>query len=67
VPSLAHGTGLMSGTLTRRQLTASSIAFEPEVAFALQAALRGDPAFTVPEALARGATAQLPEKDRWDR
>lgn len=67
VPSLPHGTGLMSGTLTRRQLTADSIPFEPDVAFALQAALRGDPVF-VPagnRVLATGAPQQ--EMDRWDR
>jgi hypothetical protein len=61
IPSLPHGTGLMSGSLTRRQLTVGSIAFEPEVAFALQAALRGDPVFTPPATDVRttGAQAQV--------
>jgi hypothetical protein len=71
VPSVPHGTGLMSGTITRRQLTAPSISFEPEVAFALQAALRGDPVFASPaepgvltaDALVQ-ADAQVQEKDR---
>ena len=61
VPSLPHGTGLMSGSLTRRQLTVASIPFEPEVAFALQAALRGDPVFAPPGTgvLTAGAQAQV--------
>ena len=42
-PSVPHGTGLMSASLTYRQLTARSIPFESEVGLALQAALRGDP------------------------
>jgi hypothetical protein len=71
VPSIPHGAGLMSGTITRRQLTAPSIAFEPEVAFALQAALRGDPVLASPaepgvltaDALVQ-ADAQVQEKDR---
>jgi hypothetical protein len=42
-PKIPHGGGLMSERLTRRQLTAASICFEPEVAFAVRAALRGDP------------------------
>jgi hypothetical protein len=66
VPSLHHGTGLMSRILTRRQLTAESIPFEPEVAFALQAALRGDPVFATSGGGVTAA-AQLQEKDRWDR
>jgi len=43
VPSLPHGRGLMAATLSRRQLTAATISFEPDVAFALQAALRSEP------------------------
>jgi hypothetical protein len=64
VPSVPHGTGLMSRSLSRRQLTAGSIAFEPEVAFALQAALRGDPVFAPPGTGSLIANAQLQEKDR---
>ena len=67
IPSLPHGTGLMSQTLTRRQLTAGSIAFEPEVAFALQAALRGDPVFVTSGTRVLATGVQLQEKDRWDR
>jgi len=42
-PSVPHGTGLMSASLTYRQLTAPSIPVETEVGLAVQAALRGDP------------------------
>lgn len=42
-PSVPHGTGLMSASLTYRQLTAPSIPFDAEVGLAFQAALRGDP------------------------
>jgi len=42
VPSVPHGTGLMSGGLSRRQLTAMSISVELDVALALQAALRNN-------------------------
>jgi hypothetical protein len=42
-PSVPHGTGLMSASLTNRQLTAPSIPVETEVGLAVQAALRGDP------------------------
>jgi len=66
VPSIRHGTGLMSGSFSRRQLTAESIPFEPEVAFALQAALRGEPVFAPPGTGVLAAAA-LPEMDRWDR
>ena len=64
VPSLAHGSGLMSSVLSRRQLTAGSIPFEPEVAFALQAALRGDPVFAPPGTGVLAAEAPLQERDR---
>jgi hypothetical protein len=39
----------MSSALTRRQLTAPSIPFDPDVALALQAAVRGDVAPARPE------------------
>jgi hypothetical protein len=42
-PSVSHGTGLMSMALTRRQLTAPTLAFDPEVGVAVRAALRGEP------------------------
>lgn len=48
-PSVPHGTGLMSSGLTRRQLTAPRIPIDPEVALALQAAVRGDVAPARPE------------------
>jgi hypothetical protein len=60
VPSVPHGTGLMSGILTRRQLTADSISFEPEVGFALQAALRGDPVVAPPGTGSLIADARAP-------
>jgi hypothetical protein len=40
-PAVPHGTGLMSATFTRRQLTAPSIRCDPAVGLAVQAALRG--------------------------
>jgi hypothetical protein len=63
-PSVPHGRGLMSASLTYRQLTAPSISVETEVGLAVQAALRGDPlgprpdtgvlaAATAPEGLVR--------------
>ncbi len=62
VPELTHGTGLMSSVLTRRQLTTSSLVFDPAVGYALQAALR---AGRVPSG-ARLATAgaRVQERDR---
>jgi len=42
-PSVPHGTGLMSASLTYRQLTAPSIPIGAEVSLGVQAALRGDP------------------------
>ncbi len=42
-PSLSHGTGLMSASLTRRQLTAPTLPFDPRVGLAVRAALRGEP------------------------
>lgn len=61
VPSLPHGTGLMSERLTRRQLTAASIPVEPEAVLGLRAALRGDPVFPQP---APGLVADGPEAIR---
>ena len=51
------------GSSTRRQLTAGSIAVEPEAILAFRAELRGDPVLTttVVELLAAGL---VPEKDR---
>jgi hypothetical protein len=48
-PSVPHGTGLMSASLTRRQLTVGSLPFDPEVALAVRAALRGDPPLPRPD------------------
>jgi hypothetical protein len=42
-PAVPHGRGLMSASLGRSQLTASSIAIEESVLLSVQAALRGDP------------------------
>ena len=43
VPSLPHGPGLMADVLGRRELTAATIALDPDAVLALRAALRGDP------------------------
>ncbi|HXK09943.1 MAG TPA: hypothetical protein VMT70_09885 [Vicinamibacteria bacterium] len=50
VPWVPHGTGLMSPSLNRSQLTAASMAFDPSVAAALQAALRGEAPLPRPDA-----------------
>jgi hypothetical protein len=42
-PAVPHGKGLMSASLSRAQLTASSLAIEEGAALGVQAALRGDP------------------------
>ena len=47
-PSVRHGSGLMSATLTRRQLTGRAIPVALEVSLAVRAALRGDPLATRP-------------------
>jgi hypothetical protein len=41
--SVPHGTGLMSATLSRRQLVAANLPVDPEVGLAVRAALRGEP------------------------
>ena len=64
VPFVPHGTGLMSGRLSRRQLTAASIPVDPEVALALQAALRDDHVVAPLAAGVLAADAQAQEKDR---
>ena len=68
VPSIPHGTGLMSGNLTRRQLTAASIPVEPEVALAFQTALqrdsRGDPEWTPSGTGVLAAEARPRRRDR---
>jgi len=48
-PSVPHGTGLMSATLTRRQLTDPGLRVDTEVGLAVQAALRGDPSAPRPD------------------
>lgn len=48
-PSVSHGTGLMSASLGRRQLTAPGLPIDAEVGLAMQAALRGDVPFPRPE------------------
>jgi hypothetical protein len=64
-PSVPHGTGLMSAALTRRQLTATSIPYDPEVALAvraaLRAALRGEP--SLPPAATGVVAATAAEKE----
>jgi hypothetical protein len=54
----------MSGSLSRRQLTAASIPVDLEVALALQAALRGDHVVAPSAAGVLAANAQAQEKDR---
>jgi hypothetical protein len=63
-PSVSHGSGLMSGSLSRRQLTAASIPVDLEVALALQAALRDDRVVAPSAAGVLAANAQAQEKDR---
>jgi hypothetical protein len=63
VPSLPHGTGLMSGSFTRRQLTAASIAVDAESILAFRAALRGSPVLPT-QGVALLSAALVPEKDR---
>lgn len=41
-PDVPHGRGLMSASLSRRELGAATIAVDPDVRFAVQAALRGE-------------------------
>ena len=48
-PSVPHGSGLMSASFTRRQLTAPRMPFDPDVALAVRAALRGDAALPRPD------------------
>jgi hypothetical protein len=63
VPSVPHGNGLMSGSLSHRQLTAASIPVDGEVALALQAALRdGHPVASL-EAGVLVAAGQTQDKD----
>jgi len=63
-PSVPHGTGLTSANLTRRQLRAPTIPVEPEVAFAVQAALRGSPVFAPAASSVMAAHAEAQPKDR---
>jgi hypothetical protein len=42
-PGLSHGRGLMARALTRRELTAPRISFEPRVALVVRAAVRAAP------------------------
>jgi hypothetical protein len=64
VPALPHGHGLMSGTLSRQQLTAASVQIDGEVVLAVQAALRGDPVLATSGAAVPAADARVPEKGR---
>lgn len=63
-PALPHGSGLMSGSLSRQHLTQASLPVDADVALALQAALRGDPLFEPARAALLAAETQLPQKDR---
>jgi hypothetical protein len=64
-PAVPHGTGLMSATLTRRQLTGRSIVFDPEVALAVREALRGGlPSPRPDDGILAAATAATQERER---
>jgi hypothetical protein len=63
-PSIPHGTGLTAAILTRRELRALTIPVDPEVALAVQAAVRGNPFFTPPAATMLAAQAEAQQKDR---
>lgn len=63
-PSVPHGRGLMSAALTRRQLTSPSIPFDPEVALAVRAALRGDTPLPRPETGVLAAATAGEERQR---
>ena len=63
-PSIPHGTGLTAAILTRRELQAGTIPVDPEVALAVQAAVRGNPFFTPPAATMLAAQAEAQQKDR---
>jgi hypothetical protein len=43
VPSLPHGRGLMSSSLSRRELIGAPLPVDPEATLAFRAALRGEP------------------------
>jgi hypothetical protein len=62
-PSLPHSSGLMSGSLTRGQLTAPLIAVGHEATLAVRAALRGEPTFAPPAAAMMAQAPRLMEKD----
>lgn len=63
-PSLPHGRGLMSGNLTRRQLTAPSIPVDPEVTVALRAALEAGPGHVPDETV---SVARILAAEPWAR
>lgn len=63
-PSVAHGTGLMSASLSRRQLTAQSLPIDAEVGLAVQAALRGDVPLPRPETGVLSAATAEEERER---
>lgn len=56
-PHVPHGTGLMSASLGRRQLTAASIGLDPAVSLAVRTALLGDAPFPLPPTDVLAATA----------
>jgi hypothetical protein len=63
-PSVPHGVGLMSASLTRRHLTAASIPVDPEVALALQSALRGEVLLPRPDTGVLAAATEAEETER---
>lgn len=63
-PSVPHGVGLMSASLTRRQLTGGSLPVEPEVALAVRAALARGPALVQTDAAILAAEGAGKEIER---
>jgi len=64
-PGVPHGSGLMAPRLDQRMLTASRIGLDPEVGFAVRAALRGaglPPGPAAAEILAAESGRQLPSR-----
>ena len=61
-PGLPHGTGLMSARLDRRMLTAPSITIDPQVGFAVRAALAGAPPAARPADTILAAESTAPSR-----
>jgi hypothetical protein len=64
IPSVSHGTGLMSESLSYHQLTAASIPVDRELALALRAALRDDRVVAPSGAGVLAANARAQDEER---